>query len=477
MNPSARVPGSTPEREIAGVDPQAEILGLTVVLLDLLWLHPLLVLLAGAAPDGTPRITLWPLVAVAVLARVVVWLLERLGLAGRTYQVAAGAVGLCSLAGLLWVEFYSGAAGGDVTQNFVISQAGVVVAGGYLWWRTLQGTVPGLGALYDRFGWIIGTYVAYVFAGWLGQAAFLTPVLTRDLFGVFLAGLWAFALARSRMEGARSHQLLSTRWFVFSLGLIAVVLVAGLLVGGLFADDLVGALFGPLRTGVQLLGLLALALIYAIAAPILFLLDLLFGGIHPGPPPVTPTPTPGPDLNAQIQNLLQQQPEGAPPDTTLITILGVIIVAIIAALLARAVLGSAQHRRRALADGERESLLDWRTVLQSLIPHRAASTPAPDPLLALGRDPAYRHTVRIRQAYRQALARAATRDIARAPAQTADEVLPTLQTGFPAARAPLADLTRLYDATRYTATPALAADADAAERALRALDAPPDTGH
>jgi hypothetical protein len=46
-----------------------------------------------------------------------------------------------------------------------------------------------------------------------------------------------------------------------------------------------------------------------------------------------------------------------------------------------------------------------------------------------------------------------------------------LQGAFPAARDPLRDLTALYDATRYTATPATAAAAEAAEAAARALDA------
>ena len=43
---------------------------------------------------------------------------------------------------------------------------------------------------------------------WLANAAFMSAVLTRDLFGVFLAGLTAMALARGRMEGdARRHEL------------------------------------------------------------------------------------------------------------------------------------------------------------------------------------------------------------------------------------------------------------------------------
>src|SRR5262249_7279404 len=115
----------------------------------------------------------------------------------------------------------------------------------------------------------------------------------------------------------------------------------------------------------------------------------------------------------------------------------------------------------------------WRAVLDSLR-LAAAPTPPPDPLLALARASAYRYTVRVRQIYREALARAAAQEVRRLPAQTADEVLPAMQRVFPQARDPLGDLTAIYDATRYTQTPATPADAAAAERALHALDRPTD---
>jgi hypothetical protein len=224
---------------------------------------------------------------------------------------------------------------------------------------------------------------------------------------------------------------------------------------------------------VQWIGALVVGIIAVIAFVIGTLLEVIFGFLRDLPrAPATPTPTPAPSAVGIFDRLREQAPGGALADTTLFAVIGLVVLLILALIAARAVLGSAQRRRHSLGAGERESLFNWSALLGSLQRRRSAPVPEPDSLLDLAGNPAYRHTVRVRRAYRRALARAATQDVTRSPAQTADEVLPALQGAFPVARDPLRDLTALYDATRYTATPATAADADAAEAAERALDTP-----
>jgi hypothetical protein len=470
-----------PPREVAGIDREAELIGLAVTLLDVLALHPLLALIAGPGGDGMARAALWPLVALAGLARAVVWLLEQRRASATVYTAVTALAGLGSLAALVWVEFYAGpGAGWDALlrdlQHFSVTGLGLialVLLGGYIWWRSLRGDAPALGAIYTRFERIVVAYVAYALITWVAAARFMQPVFTRDLFLVFLTALWALALARSRMEGARSRQHLGTRWFVFSLGLIAAILAAGMLVAGLFARDVADALFGPLWTLVQWIGVAVVAILAALTFLISSLLEFFFGFLRNLPrAPATPTPTPGPAGGSVIDRLREQAPGGPLADTTLFAVIGIIVLLILALWAARAVLGSAQRRRHSLGAGERESLFNWGALLGSLQRARPAPGPEADSLRDLAGNPAYRYTVRVRRAYRRALARAAAHEVARAPAQTADEVLPALQGAFPAARDPLRDLTALYDATRYTATPATAAAAEAAEAAARALDMP-----
>ena len=471
----ARPPG-----EVAGIDRQAELIGLAVILLDVLALHPLLALIAGPGRDGTARAALWPLVALAGLARAVVWLLEQRQVSGPTYTIVTALAGLGSLAALVWVEFYAGLTGGwaallrDLQQFSVTGPRliALVLLGGYIWWRSLRGDAPALGAIYTRFERIVVAYVGYALITWVAAAAFMQPVFTRDLFLVFLVALWAFALARSRMEGARSRQQLSTRWFVFSLGLIAAILAVGMLVAGLFAHNVADAFFGPLSTVVQWIGAVVVGIIAVLAFVIGTLLEFFFGFLRNLPrEPATPTPTPVPGAGSLIDRLREQAPGGGLADTTLFAVIGVVVLLILALVAARAVLGSAQRRRHSLGAGERESLFNWSALLGSLQRQRTATAPEADSLRDLAGNPAYRYTVRVRRAYRRALARAAAQDVARAPAQTADEVLPALQGAFPVARDPLRDLTALYDATRYTTAPATAEAAEAAEAAERALDA------
>ncbi|HMA37929.1 MAG TPA: DUF4129 domain-containing protein [Chloroflexia bacterium] len=466
---------------VRGSDVPSELLGGSVTILDVLALHPLLALLGGQHPDGTPQIALWPLVLLALLAYGLVWWGDRQGLTGAAATLVHALGAGTGIAGLIWVElglpYVLGDRGDlgtflhDVTRSggSGLGVGALFLAGAYIWRQAIAGKIPDLSKIYTRFARILFVFLAYVVVGVFPATGFVTPVLTRDLFLIFVVGLWAMALARSRLEGTRSHQLLSIRWFVFSSSLIGGVLALGLLAGGLFGPDIMAALFAPLATVVQVLGLVLVSVFEAIALVVFAILDFVFGGFRVQPPPGTPAPSLTGGLRKLALDIQQQPGSGGRPDATLLGLLGLAVVLIVVALVARAVLRNADRDRRALSGGDRESLLDWGTLLQSLKPARRPDGAVPDPLQALLGNPAYRYTVRVRKAYRKALTLAAARGVRRLPSQTAGEVLPALQSVLPEAGPPLGQLTALYDSIRYTTAPATAAEAEAAEQAVQGL--------
>jgi hypothetical protein len=96
---------------------------------------------------------------------------------------------------------------------------------------------------------------------------------------------------------------------------------------------------------------------------------------------------------------------------------------------------------------------------------------AVDPLDALRRDLRWRHTVAIRETYRDFLAwcreERVPRDLAATPSEHAGHLAPMLIR--PEARMALFELTECYNLARYAPIPASAADAEAAKRAWRTL--------
>lgn len=387
-----------------------------------------------------------------------------------------------SLAGLGWVVLYSSPgtapapAGAaflyDITHlnNAALAAFGLLLAGGYIWRWALDDHIIEIDRVYNRFALIVGTYLAYLPLAWLFGAAFLPTVIIGDAFWVFVVGLGAIALARSRLEAASHRQSLGGRWFLLALGVIAGLLALGLLIGTGFSHEVGEALFAPVLGAAEAVGLLVVLIVGAIGSLAALVFQLLFGWVPQAKPPPPPTVTPQ-DPAAGFADLAHKIEAAPHPDNSfLVGALGLAVLALIVGLIIYRVLRDARARQRTLESGERESIFDWAAVLQSLRRARPAQGVAVrDSLLALEGDPAYRYTMRVRRAYRRALARGAAVGMMRLPAQTPDEVLPTLQRAFPAARAPLAHLTALYNATRYTATPADAATAEAAERDLAAL--------
>ena len=481
--PAARRP--TLSVTVGGIDAPRELLALAVTLLDLLWLHPLLVLLVGPAADGTTLAALWPLVALALGARAwVVWQDRHVGRPLLALILTAPLV-LVSIAGLLWLESIAPVTGLDgarlalffssIPSALYAPLAALTVAGGFLWWRTLngQGGTYDVDQFYSRFGGIILTYGGYWAFSWVFNAPYVTPVLIRDLFLLFVVGLSGLALARVQSDRARSRGQLSANWLLGLLGGTGAVLALGLLLAGVLGGEIAAALFTPLVAVVQLIGFLLTVVVGLIGNLAFALIYLLFGwltGVKPLPPP-PPTPVPLIPGEDPTETLRRRAGEAvAAGDPLLLRLIGLTVVLLGVFWLGRKIFQSLDRRRRLLGGGERESLFNWRAALASLADLLPTRPPAePDPLLALAADPAYRHTVRVRRAYRRALAQAATAGTARLPAQTANDVLPALQAALPTARDPLAQLTDLYSATRYTATPATPAAAEAAEAAANAL--------
>ncbi|MDQ2808121.1 MAG: hypothetical protein M3Z04_14595, partial [Chloroflexota bacterium] len=419
---------------VGGVDAPRELLALAVTLLDLLWLHPLLVLLAGSAADGTARLALWPLVALALGARAwVVWQDRYVSRPLVAFVLTAPLV-LVSIAGLLWLEFVAPVAGLDgprlalffssISSPLYGPVAVTTVVGSFLWWRTLsgQGLAYDVDQFYRRFGGIVLTYGGYWALSWIFNAPYATPVLIRDLFLLFIVGLSGLTLARAQSDRERSRGQLGTNWLLGLLGGTGVVLALGLLLAGLLGGDIAAALFNPLAAAVQLVGLVLLTAFELIGNLVLGLFYLLFGWMTGLQVPATPTPTPAPVIPGEDPTALLQRKAGeavAAGDPLLLRLLGLTVVLLGLLWLGRKIFASLDRRRRLLGGGERESLFNWRAALESLadlLPNRPPSEP--DSLLALAADPAYRHTVRVRRAYRRALAQAAAAGTARLPAQT-----------------------------------------------------------
>jgi hypothetical protein len=468
--------------EVAGLDPARELLGLASTVLDLLWLHPALVLLAGRAADGTARIALWPLLAVALLARGwVAWWERRGGLRGSAALAQTAVVGLVSVAlliGTLALPYLGQGGlprfGRDLTGGPILFAALLYAgAAGFIWWRSLSGHLYGLADLYTAFGRIIGTYLAYMLIAGLMKAGFAQPVLVRDLYLLFAVGLGGLVLARARADAARSQGQLDSNWLLTLLGGAAAVLALGLLIGGLFGGDIGAALLGPLNGLLQILSVILLAIVSAISQLVFALLDPVLNWLQSlgGGKPPPPLGQRAAELQRQLAEFRETMSADRPQSSPIFAFIGVAILVVVLLWLGRRILHSAERRRRMLGGGERESLFNWQAVLDSLTTGLRPAAPLPDPLLALEADPRYRYTVRIRRAYRRALAQAAAAGTARRPDQTPSEVLPALQAALPAAREPVATLTALYTATRYTTTPATPADAEAADAAAAALTA------
>ncbi len=278
---------------------------------------------------------------------------------------------------------------------------------------------------------------------------------------VFAATLIAIAIARQGHEATHSRRRLLSTVLIPSLAIVAAASALSLLVtfdGFRSSSAALSLLDVVLEPFFQLLVLLLTVVVIVVSLPIVWLLSL---GDYRGIPQVTEFGNNG--QNEQTRSVLDWQP----PDPVRYLLAFLVLLAIFYGLTR---FGLALTRRDLdpLETGEREigagkGFGGWLDRFRG----RFGRSGARDPLAGLRNDPAWAHTVTIRDTYATWLRFAEAHQLGRASSETADELDrragPNLHAR--AATAALDELTTIYDHVRYAAEPATP---DQAERAVRA---------
>lgn len=459
---------------------QAELLQLAATLMDVLLLHLVINMLTGIHT----YFALWPLVAVAVGSHALAAVLESREIPSPQFELILGGAAVGSFLLVAWSQLFSHYALGDLGwigavfgailgfQYPIAPLVGLIVVVGYLWNRAINADATRAPNVRTRFelGLIILVFLGVLRLLDVG-AAMAGPV-NRAIFWFFLLGMLALALRRAQIAGAHGHSVLGTRWFMLSMGVVGGLLLVGALLAGVFSRDLSDALFGPVLTGLALVGIALYTVFTWIVQAVFWLLTPLFNFIWS----ITgDTPPPRLQQPAWLQELQrrQQNPDLSGPVDILLPLSGLLVVLLVLFLI-WLYWSPARRRRREIQSEVRESVWDWRMVPQALaglFRGRERLEPEADPLDALGRDARYRHTVQVRQIYRQVLDLAAARGAPRPLPQTADELLPALERVLPGDPAPLRTITAVYDSVRYRTDPATADEAAAATAAWQLITA------
>src|SRR5581483_9650407 len=278
---------------------------------------------------------------------------------------------------------------------------------------------------------------------------------------------------QSRARQGRAPPL-NRQWLAVLLGVVAGTLVLTLALAQLLTFDLIAAIWRPISGP---LGALLYALIFVVALPIGFLLEVLIYAIrlvlHPGEPPPRPQPF---DLAAELERMGRRgEPASLPPEIALLARWAAVAVlaAVVLATLARAVYWWMEWERDDEVEEERDSVWSWASLrhalgawLRSLYGRwfrrpRAATAPltaaseaavAPPPMVAT-----------VRAIYRELLALGRLAGSPRSPTATPYEHLPRLQAALDPDE-DLAGITEAYVQARYGAEP----PSDARVRDVRA---------
>jgi hypothetical protein len=457
---------------------QAELLQLAATLMDVLLLHLALNMFTGIHT----YFALWPLVALAVGSHVLAALLESHDIPGPQFELILGGAAVGSFLLAAWSQFFSEYALSDLAWIGAVFGAilgfhypigplvGLIIVSGYLWHRAINAETTRAPNVRTRFELGLVLLVLLGVLRLLDIGAEMSGPVNRAIFWFFLLGMLALALRRAQIAGAHGHSVLGTRWFMLSMGVVGGLLLLGALLAGVFSRDLSEALFGPVLTGLALVGLALYTVFTWIVQAVFLILTPLFNFIWSiagdSPPPRFQQPTWLQELQRRQQNM-----DVSGPVDILLPLSGLMVVLLVLFLL-WLYWSPVRRRRREIQSEVRESVWDWRMVPQALaglFRGRERLEPEADPLDALGRDARYRHTVQVRQIYRQVLDLAAARGAPRPLPQTADELLPALERVLPGDPVPLRTITAVYDAVRYRTDPATAAEAAAATAAWQLI--------
>jgi hypothetical protein len=354
---------------------------------------------------------------------------------------------------------------------------GVLFAAVWLWrWGILAGREP---LIYDEYArnFGIGVFVfalAFYFA-FTTQVVALSEMVLPLLF-FFAVGLGVLAIAslqQSRQyERERTGEsfALNRYWLGTVGGVVAALVLTGLVVGQLFAPDTARSITNALAFAYDVL-VRVLLLIAFVFAFVFFNVVGFFGQfVHIQSQPQTP-PTPPPFSLADQFKDWQQPPSAVSPELYLLFQIaaGLLIALVVVLIFARAF-----RRFRVLREEDveetRESVLSLDLLKEQLSKlfgrKRQAAASGVPPFVVIKDEDA---SARVRRIYQNLLAWAAARGVARSPGQTPLEYLLVMERALHLYSDPIATITSAYLQARYSSTPLAASRADAAARAWEQL--------
>jgi len=307
------------------------------------------------------------------------------------------------------------------------------------------------------------------------------------LIPFFAIGLATLAISNlqstRRFEGGRTDQALAMNryWLGTVAAVIGVLLLAGLLLGQLFAPETIAWIVKGLVVVLQgltwlLLGIL-IVVAYLIFVPLEWLVGKLDWSSHTNDQPLL---NPPPSLAEQFKDLSQGHPN-IPPQVyvSLQVLAGVLLVAVIVLIFALAF-----RRFKTLMEEDVEETREiifsidlLKEQLAQLFGRKdTANGVEPEPFVSIvGDDP----RAQIRHVYQALLAWAASRNLPRPPGLTPAEYSLWLGDRLLDYREPVTAITRIYQQARYSTAPIPATSVEEVLRAwaliaaadLRELDA------
>ncbi|MEZ4572611.1 MAG: hypothetical protein R2849_20305 [Thermomicrobiales bacterium] len=333
----------------------------------------------------------------------------------------------------------------------------------YAWFRGRSREEPSLDSAYVMFRWgtlALGLILTLVLIG-APEDLEIRGDLSLGTLAFFGFSLAAIGFARMRLESFRATTPLGPRWLATFATPVLGILLAAVIAAGIFSRTFLDTVLWVLSPIFFVLGVVFQIIVLAIAIIAFLILTPIFwllGDVEPEAANATATATGdlGPTVLEQPPNDAFTIPE--PLQYLIAAIVLVVIVTILTRYLFRR-----RARKRPDSIEERESVMEWGNLfgslgsqLRSLFDREAEA----DPYAGLRGDDRWRHTITVRERYRDLQKRD---DLGRARnrRETAEEYRPIIASRFETAVRPTVNrMTATYRRVRYSGVPASEQDAD-----------------
>lgn len=350
--------------------------------------------------------------------------------------------------------------GGGTDRNVLLAVVTVLV----VWWRQVRRETPSSDEASALFGIgplaVAGLMVLALFT-W-GITGERIQAAAWNVAAFFALALLALAYTRwietpQRSTGGRAA---IASWVGSTTGPLVVAVAVTIALSGLIFGTfgpVVSVLAGMLSTVVLFIIVLIVTVLQWLTYAAAALLSGVLSAFNIRVPAARP-PTPPSTTEATQRDMAERLAQG--PDWT-VWLFALLVAILVLWLLARM---RPRYRRKGEGIVARESVWERPHLggkLRALLRRRPAR--AEDPLRALAADPAWRHTVEVRRAYRDVQHLYEQEGRGRPPAQTPSEHAAAHPTGS------LAELAALYNQARYSTRPAPAELADRARALRRAI--------